>query len=43
MNIATEFKEFKDTLFNEKVLRHKMRGIEGKKHKMGTYKISKMS
>ena len=27
VNIATEFNEFKDTLFNEKVLRHKMRRI----------------
>ena len=31
VNIATEFKEFKDTLFNIKVLRHKMRRIQGKK------------
>ena len=36
MNIATEFNEFKDTLFNKKVLRHKVRRIQGKKHKMGT-------
>ena len=27
VNIATEFNEFKDTLFNKKVLRHKMRKI----------------
>ena len=32
VNIATEFNEFKDTLFNKKVLRHKMRRIESKKH-----------
>ena len=38
-----EFNEFKDTLFNKKVLRHKMRRIQGKKHKMGTYKINKIS
>ena len=31
VNIATQFKEFKDTLFNIKVLRHKMRRIQGKK------------
>ena len=43
MNIATEFNEFKDTLFNKKVLRHKMRRIQGKKHKMGTYEINKIS
>ena len=29
-----EFNEFKDTLFNKKVLRHKMRKIKGKKHKI---------
>ena len=43
MNIATEFNEFKDTLFNKKVLRHKMRRIQGKKRKMGTYEINKIS
>ena len=43
VNIATEFNEFKDTLFNKKVLRHKMRRIQGKKHKMGTYEINKTS
>ena len=36
VNIATDFNEFKDTLFNKKVLRHKMRIIQSKKHKMGT-------
>ena len=43
VNIATEFNQFKDTLFNKKVLRHKMRRIQGKKHKIGTYEINKMS
>ena len=42
VNIATDFNEFQDTLFNKKVLRHKMRKIQGKKHKMGTCEISKM-
>ena len=37
-NIATEFNEFKDTLFNKKMLRHKMRR---KLHKIGTYEIDK--
>ena len=27
VNIATKFNEFKDTLFNKKILRHKMRII----------------
>ena len=43
LNIATELNEFKSTLLNKKVLRHKMRRIQGKKHKMGTYEINKIS
>ena len=43
VNITTEFNEFKDTLFNKKVLRHKMRRIQVKKHKIGTCKINKIS
>ena len=43
VNIATEFNEFKDMLFNKKIIRHKMRRIQGKKHKMGTYVINKIS
>ena len=43
MNIATEFNAFKDTLFNKKIIRHKMRRIQSKKHKMGAYKINKIS
>ena len=43
VNIGTEFNEFKDTLFNKKVLKYKMRRIQDKKHKMGTYKINKIS
>ena len=34
--------EFKDTLFNKKVLKHKMKRIQSKKHKIGTYKINKI-
>ena len=36
VNIATEFDEFKNTLFNKKIIRHKTRRIQGKKHKMKT-------
>ena len=43
VNIATEFNEFKDTLFNKKVVRHKMKRIQSKKHKIGTYKVNKIS
>ena len=36
VNIATEFNEFRDTLFNKKVDRHKMKIIQSKKIKIGT-------
>ena len=42
-NIATEFNEFTDILFNKKVIRHKMKRIQAKKHKIGTYEIDKIS
>ena len=42
VNTATEFNEFKNALFNKKIV--KMRGIQGKKkHKMGTCEINKIS
>ena len=43
VGIATEFKKFKDVLFNEKIIRHKMKRIQSKKHKLGTYEIAKIS
>ena len=43
INTAVEFNEFKDTLFDKKVIRHKMKRIQGKKHKIGTYEINKTS
>ena len=43
VNIATEFNKFKDTLFNKKIIRYKMRRIQSKRHKMGTYEINKIS
>ena len=43
VNIATEFNEFKDFLFNKKVIRHKMKRIQAKKHKIETYKIDEIS
>ena len=39
VNVTTEFNEFKYT--NKKELIHKMRRIQGKKHKMGTHEINK--
>ena len=41
--MATEFNEFKDVLFNKKVIKHKMKGIQAKRHKIGTYEINKIS
>ena len=36
VNTATKFNEFKDTLFNKKVFRHKMKIIQSRKHKIET-------
>ena len=43
VNSTTEFNEFKDTLFNRKVIRLKMKRIQSKKHKTGKYEINKIS
>ena len=43
MSIATKFYKFKDVLFNEKIIRHKMKRIQSKKHKLGTHEIDKIS
>ena len=40
VNIATEFRE---TLFDKKVVRHKMKRIQSKRHKPRTYEINKIS
>ena len=43
MSIATKFDKLKDVLFNEKVIRHKIKIIQSKKRKLGTYEIEKIS
>ena len=43
VNVATEFNKFKDVLFDKKVIRHKMKIIQSKKHRLGTYEIAKIS
>ena len=43
INITTEFNEFKDVLFSKKIIRHKMKIIQSKKHKLETYEIDKIS
>ena len=37
------FDKFKDVLFNEKLIRHKMKRIQSKKHELGTYEIDEIS
>ena len=43
MSIVTEFDKFKEVWFNEKVIRQKLKKIQSKKHKLGTYEIDKIS
>ena len=43
VNIATEFNEYKNILFNKKAIKHKMRRSQSKKHKIGIYEVSKTS
>ena len=43
VSIATELDKFKDILFNEKIIRHKMKRIQSKKHKLKIYDIDKIS
>ena len=43
VSVATEFKKFKNTFFNKKIMRHKMRRIQAKNHKLKTYEINKIS
>ena len=42
-SIAIEFDKFKDVFFNKKIIRRKMKRIQSKKHKLGTYEIDKIS
>ena len=43
INTATELNEFKDTFFNTKVIKQKIKRIQSKKHKIGIYEINKIS
>ena len=43
VSIATELDKFKDVLFNEKIISHKMKRIQSKTHKLGTYENDKIS
>ena len=43
VNTAIEFDNFIDVLFKKKIIRHKMKRIQSKKHKLQTYEINKIS
>ena len=43
VNISIEFNQYEDVLFNEKIIRHKMKRIQIKKHKIDTYNVNKIS
>ena len=43
VNISTEFTEYKDILFNENIIRQKMKRVPSKKCKIGTSDANKMS
>ena len=36
VSIATEFNKFKDVFFDKKIIRHKMKRIQSKTHKLRT-------
>ena len=40
-NSLIKYEEFKDTHFNKKAIRHKMRGIKSVKHELVTYESNK--
>ena len=42
-NISIEFNEYEDVLLNEKIIRHKMKIIQIKKHKIDSYDVNKIS
>ena len=43
VSIATEFDIFKDVLYNKKIITHKMKKIQSKKHNLGEYEINMIS
>ena len=43
VNKEIRHKEFVDVLLNKKVIRHNMKRIQSRLHKIGTYKVCKIS
>ena len=42
VNILIELNEYEGALFNEKIIRHKMKRIQRKLHKIGIYDVNKI-
>ena len=42
VSIATDFNRFKDVLFSTEIISHKMKRIQSKRHKLGTYENNKI-
>ena len=42
VNISIEFKEYKNVLFNKKLIRHKVKSIQSKLHKFSSYDVFKI-
>ena len=42
-NLKLRHKEYVDVLFNKKVVRHKMKRIQSKLHRIGIYDLNKIS
>ena len=42
-NSLIKYEAFRDTHFNKKAIRHKMRGIKSRKHELVTYESNKRS
>ena len=43
VNISIEFNKYKNILFEKKIIRHKMKRIQSKKHKIGKCEVNKIS
>ena len=42
VNISIDFNAYEDAFFNEKIIRHKMKRTQSKKHKISTYDVNKI-
>ena len=43
VNIKIEFKEYENVLFSKTLIRHNMKRIQNKLHKIGSYDVCKVS